>query len=158
MYWSLYQFFPRTTFRTGVQSIRLTCLITAAISLLPQPSRVSLARARSFFRPLLPSACYAGLEWLGMIQRSKTRTCSDSRVSRLVNQSVITCIISDKLGSSWRLLPPNGSLYKAWSWHAFIIATFFSMMYQLSIFPNCNVFRIPQRDLLPIHADTFTLP
>ena len=24
------------------------------------PSRVSLARARSLFRPLLPSACYAG--------------------------------------------------------------------------------------------------
>ena len=27
---------------------------------LPHPSRVSLARARSLFRPLLPSACYAG--------------------------------------------------------------------------------------------------
>ena len=27
---------------------------------LPLPSRVSLSRARSFLRPLLPSACYAG--------------------------------------------------------------------------------------------------
>ena len=27
---------------------------------LPHPSRVSLAGARSLFRPLLPSACYAG--------------------------------------------------------------------------------------------------
>ena len=27
---------------------------------LPHPLRVSLARARSLFRPLLPSACYAG--------------------------------------------------------------------------------------------------
>ena len=27
---------------------------------LPHPSRVSLARARSLFRPLLPSPCYAG--------------------------------------------------------------------------------------------------
>ena len=31
------------------------------------------------------------------------------------------------------------------------------MMYQLSIFPNYNVFRIPQRDLSPIHPDTFKL-
>ena len=29
---------------------------------LPRPSRVSLARARSLFRPLLPSTCYAGYE------------------------------------------------------------------------------------------------
>ena len=29
---------------------------------LPHPSRVSLARAPSLFRPLLPSACYAGYE------------------------------------------------------------------------------------------------
>ena len=41
---------------------------------------------------------------------------------------------------------------------ALIIATVFSMVYQLCIFPNCNVFRIPQRDLSPIHPDTCTLP
>ena len=37
--------------------------------------------------------------------------------------------------------PPPNCLYKAWSWHALIIATVFSMAYQLCIFPNCNVFR-----------------
>ena len=93
-----------------------------------------------------------------MIPRSKTRTCSDSRVSRLFNQSTITCIISDKLGSSWLLLPPNG-LYKAWSWPAFIIATVFSMVYQLCIFPNCNVFDSEFRSatLSPIHPGTVIL-
>ena len=39
----------------------------------------------------------------------------------------------------------------------FIVATFCSMVYQLCIFPNCNVFRIPQRDLSPIHPETFKL-
>ena len=31
------------------------------------------------------------------------------------------------------------------------------MVYQLCIFPNCNVFRIPQHDLSPIHPETFKL-
>ena len=31
-----------------------------SVQALPHTSRVSLARARSLFRPLLPSACYAG--------------------------------------------------------------------------------------------------
>ena len=54
--------------------------------------------------------------------------------------------------------PPPNCLYKAWSWHALIIATVFSMAYQLCIFLNCNVFRIPQRDLSPIHPNTVILP
>ena len=33
-----------------------------SVQALPHPSRVSLARARSLFRPLLPRACYAGNE------------------------------------------------------------------------------------------------
>ena len=33
-----------------------------SVQALPHPSCVSLARARSLFRPLLPSACYAGHE------------------------------------------------------------------------------------------------
>ena len=32
-----------------------------------------------------------------------------------------------------------------WSWYVLIIATVFSMVYQLCIFSNCNVLRIPQR-------------
>ena len=32
------------------------------------------------------------------------------------------------------------------------------MVYLLCIFPNCNVFRIPQHELSPIHPDTVILP
>ena len=158
MYWSLYQFFPRTTFRTG-SPINPPDMLNYGCHFTAPPPLACLPRARPFF--LSPTTSKRLLRRLGMISNDsevQNTNVFRPRVSRLVNQSTITWIISDKSGSSWRLLPPNG-LYKAWSWHAFIIATVFSMVYQLCIFPNCNVFDSEFRSatLSPIHPGTVIL-
>jgi len=53
------------------------------------PSRVSLSRSRSFLRPLLPSACYAGYSsWEGLLLYI-------SHVGTLLHELFATCLFRD---------------------------------------------------------------
>ena len=53
------------------------------------PSRVSLSRARSFLRPLLPSACYAGYSsWEGLLLYI-------SHIGTLLHELFATCLFRD---------------------------------------------------------------
>ena len=76
----------------------------------PHPSRVYLARARSLFRPLLPSACYAGYVFGGKGKVSSLKdfvSCLDAGDCNGVDTNFMNRIASD-IGSGLLYLHERG--------------------------------------------------
>ena len=70
-----------------------------SVQALPHPSRVSLACVHSLFRPLLPSACYAGYTWTTSEQEDNNLI----GVSKCQRNALHRLLVGLAMNTEWRM-------------------------------------------------------